>query len=209
MFTSRAEHRLLLREDNADERLTPKGRALGLIDDRRWSAWNRKRDAVAAERARLGSIVVRPADLHEAAQTAGGAWEGIELAREQRALELLRRPGVTHASLTALPAVGPRTAGEGSIRSRRTDRRAARDRGPLRGLRPPPVEEIERARRHDDAPLPADLDYAEVHGLSHELRQKLGVVRPVTIGQASRIAGMTPAAVSLLLVHLRSAGCSA
>ena len=194
MFTSRAEHRLLLREDNADARLTPTGRRLGLIDDNRWRIFSAKQHAIASERVRLGGIVVQPADA---------ALEPA-LRREQRALELLKRPDVDYARLTGLEAVGQRVAdaheypelGEQINGQVEIEARYA-------GYVQRQHDEIERNRGTDGLKLPEDLDYAVIHGLSHEIRQKLSRQRPATVGQASRIPGVTPVAVSLLLVHLK------
>jgi tRNA uridine 5-carboxymethylaminomethyl modification enzyme len=197
MFTSRAEHRLLLREDNADQRLTPVGWQLGVVGEVRWQAYQRKQDAIAAEGARLDGAVVRPADLPESAP-----WSGQVLRQPVRARELLRRPDVTHADLCALPGLGAPEASdwpeldEAVVAALEIE---ARYSGYVERAR----EEIERARRHDDLPLPADLDYASVHGLSHEIRQKLAARRPPTLGHAARLPGVTPAAVSNLLVHLQ------
>ena len=193
MFTSRAEYRLLLREDNADERLTPAGRELGLVDDARWAAFERKQQAVAQETARLGRCRVKPEalDPERAAAFPGGAPR-----REVTALELLRRPEVSYADLLALgcveaPGVAPEVAQQIEVRTHYD--------GYIRRQQ----QEIERQRRHETAPLPDDLDYAEVRGLSHEVRQKLAEARPATLGQAARLPGVTPAAVSLLMVHLK------
>lgn len=196
MFTSRAEYRLLLREDNADERLTPSGRALGVVDDARWQHFERKQAAIAAETERLSSCIVGPGRLvaAEAAAFPGGA-----PARELPALELLRRPEVGYADLVALacvgaPGVAPEVAAQIEVRTRYD--------GYIRRQR----QEIERQQRHEEARLPDDLDYGSVRGLSHEVRQKLAEARPATLGQAARLPGVTPAAVSLLLVHLRRHG---
>ena len=209
MFTSRAEHRLLLREDNADARLTPVGRRLGLVDEARWQHFNAGQDAVAAERARLAGITVWPADFAAdgavTADTADAVASGdTVLRREQRALELLRRPDMGYARLTALPVVGPRPAAPGDFpefveQVTAQVEIAVRYEGYLRRQQ----EEIARARDTDELPLPPDLDYTVIHGLSHEIRQTLLRQRPATVGQASRLYGMTPVAVSLLLVHLQ------
>ncbi len=207
MFTSRAEYRLLLREDNADARLTPVGRRLGLVTEARWRQFNACQDAVAAERARLAGITVWPADIPGGATDAAGepiAGGPAALRREQRALELLRRPDIDYAWLTALPAVGPRPAATGDFPElvEQVTGRVATDvryEGYVRRQQ----DEIARSRDTDDLPLPADLDYAAIHGLSHEIRQTLLRQRPATVGHASRLYGMTPVAVSLLLVHLQ------
>jgi len=199
MFTSRAEHRLLLREDNADLRLTPKGRDLGLVDDARWGFFEAKRDAAAREAGRLSGLLLRPDDLtdSEATEVLGGP-----LLREQRALELLRRPGVDYARLVALPAVGPgEPLADGRLAAQvalQVDVQAK-----YAGYIDRQREEIARQRRHEETVLPQDLDYAAVAGLSNEARQRLAEARPETLGQASRLPGITPAAVSILLIHLK------
>jgi tRNA uridine 5-carboxymethylaminomethyl modification enzyme len=198
MFTSRAEYRLSLREDNADLRLTPQGRALGLVGDGQWEFFEAKRAVVEGEIARLAAHLVRPGD----ADAALVAKLGAPLGREVHALDLLRRPQLDYADLER---IAPDAAA-----GWRTDAR-------LQAQVPVQVEchakyagylkrqeaDIQRSQRHEQLPLPADLDYAAVHGLSHEARQQLAAVRPATLGQASRIPGLTPAAVSLLLVYLR------
>jgi tRNA uridine 5-carboxymethylaminomethyl modification enzyme len=199
MFTSRAEHRLLLREDNADLRLTPRGRELGLVDDARWAFFEAKREAAVRETARLSALLLRPGDLagDEATVVLGGP-----LLREQRAFELLRRPGVDYAKLVTLPAVGrgevlgdERLAGQVALQ---VDVQAK-----YAGYIERQREEIERQRRHEETALPPDLDYAGVAGLSNEARQRLAEARPQTLGQAARLPGITPAAVSILLIHLK------
>ena len=199
MFTSRAEYRLTLREDNADLRLTPVGRELGLVDDERWALFERKRAGVETELARLHHAWVRPGtDTAERAEREFG----LALTREQRGFELLRRPEVSYEALTAL--IGA------SAEDWRDDERLA-DQVPLQvdvqakyaGYIDRQHEEIERQRRHEDTRLPDALDYAQVSGLSNEVRQRLVEHRPATLGQAARIPGVTPAAVSLLLIHLK------
>jgi tRNA uridine 5-carboxymethylaminomethyl modification enzyme len=198
MFTSRAEYRLTLREDNADLRLTPVGRELGLVDDARWQLFEAKRTAVVAEIERLQSAWVRPGtDAAACLETRSGP-----LSREQRALDLLRRPEVSYAALVE-------AVGEGAEAWRADERLAVQV--PLQvdvqakyhGYIERQHEEIERQRRHEDTRLPDELDYAAVRGLSNEVRQRLAEHRPATLGQAARIPGITPAAVSLLLVHLK------
>ncbi len=199
MFTSRAEHRLLLREDNADLRLTSYGRELGLVDDERWRRFEAKRDAIEAESERLQAILLRPGDLSGAETDT----LGFALGREQRADEVLRRPEIDYRGLTALAAVGE---GEfGGLDERVRDQVAAQVeiQAKYAGYIRRQQEEIERHQRHGDTPLPEDLDYAAVTGLSSEVRQKLGAARPASVGQAARISGVTPAAISLLLVHLK------
>jgi tRNA uridine 5-carboxymethylaminomethyl modification enzyme len=193
MFTSRAEHRLLLREDNADLRLTPVGRALGVVDDARWERFERRREAIEAECARLERIVLRPDTI-----APGDAVRvfGQPLAREQRAFEALKRPEVTYAALATLPAVAP-GVDDPSIAAQ------VETRAKYAGYIARQQDEIERTRRHAETPIPEDVDYAAVRGLSSEVRQKLAEARPQTLGQAGRIPGVTPAALSLLLVHLK------
>jgi tRNA uridine 5-carboxymethylaminomethyl modification enzyme len=192
MFTSRAEYRLLLREDNADCRLTAVGRELGLVDDARWDFFSRKRDATEAEIARLSGISLRT----------GTPVAGAPLTREQRAFELLRRPDVDYASLTALAEIGapapdederlgPQVALQVEVRAK------------YAGYIERQQAEIERQRRHEETRLPEAIDYAVVPGLSNEARQRLSESRPMTVGQASRLAGITAATVSILLVHLK------
>lgn len=191
MFTSRAEHRLMLREDNADLRLTPIGRRLGLVDDRRWRAFEAKRSAIEAEQARLARLWVRPSQYSpEAIERALGG----PLSREHTAAELLRRPEVRYEALVELVGGGvddPAVADQVAIQARYAGYLARQQ------------QEIDRQRMQEETPLPADLDYGAVRGLSNEVREKLGLARPSTIGQAARVPGVTPAAVSLLLVHLK------
>jgi tRNA uridine 5-carboxymethylaminomethyl modification enzyme len=226
MFTSRAEYRLTLREDNADQRLTPVGRRLGLVDEARWSLFERKQAAIEAELQRLGAAWIRPG-TPAAAQLEARLGP---LAREQRALDLLRRPEASWALLeAALASTGATVASEAegatgacaaagasapeptdSASDWRADERLA-DQVPLaidvqasyHGYIERQQDEIERQRRNEDTRLPDELDYAAVRGLSNEVRQRLAEHRPATLGQAARIPGVTPAAVSLLLVHLK------
>ncbi|MGI9291148.1 MAG: tRNA uridine-5-carboxymethylaminomethyl(34) synthesis enzyme MnmG [Gammaproteobacteria bacterium] len=200
MFTSRAEYRLLLREDNADERLTSIGRELGVVGDERWSVYSVKREAIEKEHKRLATITVHPHQLNAQHNEALDS----PLSREQKAFELLRRPDVTHAWLESIDAVGERKkpADEWQELGEQIDSQIevrARYEGYLRRQE----EEIERNRQQATTVLPEQIDYGQVMGLSNEVRQKLTDIRPVTLGQASRIPGMTPAAVSLLLVHLK------
>ena len=193
MFTSRAEYRLMLREDNADMRLTETGRSLGLVDDLRWQAFERKREAVARELERLKSTFINPKLLPQAdAERVLG--KGIE--REYALTELLRRPDVSYASLMSLPgtgeaAVDPEVAEQVEIQIK-YDGYIARQH-----------DEVLRREQYEATALPRDLDYGSVRGLSREVQQKLNQHKPETIGQASRISGLTPAAISLLLVHLK------
>lgn len=196
MFTSRAEYRLLLREDNADLRLTAIGRELGLVDDARWQAFEIKREAIEQEQARLQQSWMRPGELSETQAT---AVLGAPLRREQRLLELLRRPEVDYAALMTLPGAGPGV----------TDPKVAEQveiQAKYAGYLERQLDEIERAKRYEGVAVPADLDYAQVQGLSNEIREIFTRQQPDTIGQASRIPGVTPAAISLLLVHLRRQG---
>jgi tRNA uridine 5-carboxymethylaminomethyl modification enzyme len=193
MFTSRAEYRLSLREDNADLRLTETGRRLGLVDDRRWAAFARKRDAIAHEQERLNSTwvnprLVSPADAQRVL--------GQEMDREHSLAELLRRPNVTYAGLVTLPAAGPgvmdaQVAEQVEIQAK------------YHGYIERQKEEIERNEQYENTLLPDDIDYTRLRGLSVEVQQKLNQFRPETVGQAARISGVTPAAISVLLVHVR------
>ena len=208
MFTSRAEFRLQLREDNADMRLTEVGRQLGLVDDERWDAFNRKRDAVSRETQRLKATWVHPGNLPpEQAQR----WLGAPLEHEYNLLDLLRRPGVNFEGVTQVAALAQPDAGV----SRET---LQAELGPdlaaqvveqveiatkYAGYIHKQQEEVARAAQYEHLPLPTDLDYGAVTALSIEVRQKLAHHRPQTLGQASRVSGVTPAAISLLLVHLK------
>ena len=203
MFTSRAEYRLLLREDNADLRLTPKGRELGLVDDERWSFFETKRASIAAETVRLRDIVVRPQHLSdsEAVDLLGGP-----LQREAHADALLRRPEVAYDALTALAAVDVpewMKAVDADERLIEQVKLQVEVQAKYTGYIDRQQDEIERQRRYEETQLPVDLDYVQVRGLSTEVRQRLEQVRPTTLGQAARVPGVTPAAVSLLLVHLK------
>ena len=203
MFTSRAEHRLLLREDNADLRLTPKGRELGLVCDERWALFEAKRDATAREIARLKAWRIQPAQ-HP-------AWEqrvlGTALTRDATLFDLLRRPEVTYADLAEFDHGDE--PGPMALLAAADDRLPAQVsaqvevRAKYAGYIERQETEIERQREHEATRLPRDIDYAIVSGLSNEVRQKLADVRPETVGQAARVPGVTPAAVSLLLIHLR------
>ncbi|HET8696922.1 MAG TPA: tRNA uridine-5-carboxymethylaminomethyl(34) synthesis enzyme MnmG [Gammaproteobacteria bacterium] len=199
MFTSRAEFRLSLREDNADLRLTPKGRELGVVPDERWRELESRRHWLASEAARLRAVAVKPADV-----PAGGPIE--PLARDVSAYDLLRRPAVRYADLTALPRVGASAALAGLEPERAEQRVASLEiDAHYAGYVERQGVEIERQKRQADTTLPEDLDYARVSGLSNEIREKLARIRPSDIGQAARISGMTPAAISLLLLHLKRA----
>ena len=196
MFTSRAEYRLLLREDNADLRLTPVGRDIGLVDDERWSVFETKRDAIDKENQRLSSIVVRPGELTKAET----AQLERPLGREVRAIELLRRPDVDYVSLTGFAVVGsaglPELVGEQVAQQVEVQAKYS-------GYIKRQESEIAKLKRHEETVVPDDFDYASVPGLSNEIVEKLSRVRPQNIGQAARVSGVTPAAVSLLLVYLK------
>jgi len=193
MFTSRAEYRLQLREDNADLRLTEMGRKLGLVDDLRWAAFAHKQEAIEKEQQRLNSVRLFPNTLpeQEAIRVLG---KGIE--REYTLTELLRRPDVTYATLMTLPGAGTpvvntQVAEQVEIQAK------------YHGYIQRQQEEVSRQAQYENTVLPKDIDYVVVKGLSNEVQQKLNQHKPETIGQASRISGVTPAAISLLLVHLK------
>ena len=193
MFTSRAEYRLSLREDNADLRLTEIGRELGLVEDMRWDAFNRKRDLVAREAERLKSSWVNPRQLPEADAM---RVLGQPMEREYRLFDLLRRPEVTYASLMTLPGAGEGIDSPEAIEQVEIQAK-------YQGYIERQKDEVEKSLAHESMPLPPGMDYNEVHGLSFEVRQRLAQMRPQTLGQASRMQGITPAAISLLLVHLK------
>jgi tRNA uridine 5-carboxymethylaminomethyl modification enzyme len=208
MFTSRAEYRLLLREDNADLRLTTKGRELGLVDDERWRFFEAKRDAIAAEATRLERAVVQP---HQLSEEAAVELLGTALLREAHAFDLLRRPEVCYRSLTSIEAVGSPEwmhASDADERLIEQVQLQVEVQAKYTGYIDRQQEEVERLRRHEETRLPEDIDFAQVRGLSNEVRQRLKEVRPATLGQASRVPGVTPAAISLLLVHLKRHGGS-
>ncbi len=196
MFTSRAEYRLRLREDNADLRLTPLGRDLGLVDDRRWARFEQRHEAIERERQRLRTVRVAPGS---AAAEALEARLGAPLGAETTLGALLRRPQLSHADLAALPGLPPTEVAAEIAAQVETELRYA-------GYIERQQAEIERVRRHESLALPADLDYAGVAGLTHEVRERLTRQRPATLGQAGRLPGITPAAISLLLIHLKKRG---
>ena len=219
MFTSRAEYRLMLREDNADMRLTEKGRELGLVDDARWDAFNRKRDAVSRETQRLRALWVHPNNLPvaEAERVLGKAIE-----REYNLLDLLRRPDVDYASLMSLdggrfasaelPNLGMDAVGANPAASREAKMPADMLKAVIEqieivakysGYIDLQKTEVARSAHYEGLKLPPELDYLQVAALSFEARQKLAKHRPETLGLASRISGITPATISLLLVHLK------
>lgn len=193
MFTSRAEYRLMLREDNADMRLTEKGRELGLVDDDRFAKFSAKRESVEREISRLEKIMLTPQKTDpDIAQRLLGA----PLSKEARATELLKRPEMNYAKLSELlgedvTAIDPAVALQVEVQSK------------YAGYIDRQKNDIARNLRNEEQPLPADMDFDAISGLSNEVRQKLKDVRPATLGQASRISGVTPAAISLLLVHLK------
>ena len=193
MFTSRAEYRLQLREDNADLRLTEKGRALGLVDDERWSRYCRKSECLEAERQRLSDIWVTPGNaLGRMLATV----YGIPVSKEVRALDLLKRPEIDYQRLVDIKGIGPGVEDEQISQQLEIQARYS-------GYLGRQQEDIARRRRHETMEIGDDFDFSGVQGLSNEVREKLQSVRPDTIGQASRVPGVTPAAISLLLVHLK------
>jgi tRNA uridine 5-carboxymethylaminomethyl modification enzyme len=208
MFTSRAEHRLLLREDNADLRLTPKGRELGLVDDERWELLQRKLELSEREVERLTRTRVHPANVPE-------EWQQrvlkAPLGRDSSGFELLRRPEVDYAALLEVieppdwwpPTVAAQSTAPIDDRLPPQIRAQVEVRAKYHGYIERQQDEIDRQRRNEETSLPANLDYAAIVGLSIEVRQKLTEAQPATVGQASRVPGVTPAAVSLLLVHLK------
>ncbi|MCF5872441.1 tRNA uridine-5-carboxymethylaminomethyl(34) synthesis enzyme MnmG [Aeromonas veronii] len=196
MFTSRAEYRLLLREDNADIRLTAIGRELGLVDDERWSKFNAKMEQVELERQRMRSTWIHP--QHPSLE-AVNALVNTPLTREQSLEELLRRPEVTYYALMAIEGVGPSVTDPAAAEQVEIQIKYA-------GYIERQHDEVEKQLRNENTLLPLDLDYREVNGLSNEVKAKLNDAKPQTIGQASRISGITPAAISILLVHLKKHG---
>ena len=191
MFTSRAEYRLILREDNADLRLTDSGRELGLVDDERWSKFNIKRDAIGTERSRLEGTRVHP---NTAAGERANQYLKQPLGRDHTLAELLRRPEIVYAHIA-------------DIAEYRADDAIVADQVEIEikyeGYISRQADEIERLRKNENTALPVDLDYGIIGGLSNEIKQKLGAVRPETVAQASRVQGVTPAAISQILVHMK------
>lgn len=196
MFTSRAEYRLLLREDNADMRLTEDGRRIGLVDDVRWEAFSRKQEAIAREQERLKTTWVRPASLskEDAIRVLGK-----QIEHEYSLFELLRRPEVSYEDLLTLPVADGLLSTDLDADVKQQLEIAAKYQGYIDRQQ----DEIARQQGNENTPLPDDMDYSDVHGLSIEVQQKLAQHRPQTIGQASRVSGVTPVAVSLLLVYLK------
>lgn len=194
MFTSRAEYRLILREDNADLRLTEKGRELGLVDDVRWAAFCKKREGIAQEEQRLKSTWVRPGT--EQGDAIAQKF-GTPLTHEYNLLNLLSRPEIDYAGLVEVTGHGaedPQVAEQVEIKTK------------YAGYIDRQQDEIARLRASEDTKLPVDIDYSGISGLSKEIQSKLGATRPETLGQASRIPGVTPAAISLLMIHLKKRG---
>jgi tRNA uridine 5-carboxymethylaminomethyl modification enzyme len=191
MFTSRAEYRLILREDNADLRLTDSGRELGLVDDERWRKFNAKRDAIGTERSRLEGTRVHP---NTAAGERANQYLKQPLGRDHTLAELLRRPEIVYAHIA-------------DIAEYRADDAIVADQVEIEikyeGYISRQADEIERLRKNENTALPVDLDYGIIGGLSNEIKQKLGAVRPETVAQASRVQGVTPAAISQILVHMK------
>lgn len=196
VFTSRAEYRLLLREDNADSRLTPIAQELGLITDERWARFNQKMENIELERQRLRQIWLHPRSEHleEANQVLSSP-----LVREANGEDLLRRPEINYQILTALTPFQPAMEDKEAVEQVEI---AIKYQGYIEHQQ----EEIERQKRHENTAIPANFDYSAVSGLSNEVRAKLEQHRPVSIGQASRISGITPAAISILLVNLKKQG---
>lgn len=193
MFTSRAEYRLLLREDNADLRLTEVGRSLGLVDDLRWRAFDEKRESIAKEQQRLHDTWLRPGT---SAAEAAKEFLSQPLSREYRLSEVLRRPEVSYDKLVQLPDMAGASLGEQAAEQVEIQAKYA-------GYIERQKDEIERSRRNEELRLPAWLDYGLVNGLSTEVRQKLIAASPDTLGQAARVPGVTPAAISILMVYLK------
>ena len=191
MFTSRAEYRLILREDNADLRLTEKGRELGLVNDERWAAYVDKKERIEKESERLRTAYIQPDS--EAAATLDGKLSR-PLSREYNLQELLKRPELVYddvADLVGESEKNPQVREQVEIATK------------YEGYISRQTEEIDRLRRYEDTNIPFEMDYNKIEGLSNEIRQKLMDHKPETLGRASRIQGMTPAAVSLLLIHLK------
>lgn len=191
MFTSRAEYRLILREDNADLRLTEMGRNLGVVDDTQWRQFEIKRETITRERQRLQDTWIRPDSAADVQASLG-----VELSREYRASDLLKRPEVSYRNLVSLPQLAPGVVDPVVAEQVEIETKYA-------GYIQQQHDEIARQRNHEETVLPTTLDYSDIAGLSTEIKQKLGVIRPMTLGQAARVSGVTPAAISLLLVHLK------
>ncbi|AEG32376.1 tRNA uridine-5-carboxymethylaminomethyl(34) synthesis enzyme MnmG [Thiomicrospira cyclica] len=193
MFTSRAEYRLLLREDNADQRLTEIGRAFGLVDDVRWAAYEQKLNALELETQRLKEVWIHPA--HPEAKQAE-ALMNLPLSKEHTLFDLLRRPGVTYQALAELAVFGAQPVAADVVEQIEIEAKYA-------GYIDRQLQEIEKTSREQNTPIPEDLDLDRISGLSNEVKQKLRLHKPATIGMASRISGITPAAISLLLIFMK------
>jgi len=193
MFTSRAEYRLQLREDNADLRLTTMGREMGLVGDVQWQRFCTKQESISKEQARLQDIWFTP---HNELGRQLEQGFNIQLSKESRALDLLKRPELDYASLVSLQGIGPGTADPQVSEQVEIQVRYA-------GYLDRQAEEIAHRARHEETRISTDFDFTSVRGLSAEVMEKLDRVRPLNVGQASRIPGVTPAAISLLLVHLK------
>ena len=196
MFTSRAEYRLLLREDNADLRLTAKGRELGLVEDARWQAFNEKIEVMELESQRLKDTWIHKD--HPALENVNALLK-MPLTREASLADLVKRPEVNYNDLTAIDGLAPETSNHQAHEQVEIQIKYA-------GYIARQQDEIDKQLRHENTLLPKDFDYSKVSGLSNEVVAKLTDVRPSTIGQASRISGITPAAISLLLVYLKKQG---
>lgn len=196
MFTSRAEYRLMLREDNADRRLTPIGKELGLVDDSRWQIFQQKQEAVEQEKSRLSALVVQP---NSEQNTYLKSHYDTGLTQAFKAMELLKRPELDYKKLMAVPGIGPGVSDKLVAEQIEIDAK-------YHGYLGRQQAEIEKSKRNETTALPETLEYETVKGLSSEVRQKLETFKPLTIGQATRIPGITPTAISLLLVHLKKMG---
>jgi tRNA uridine 5-carboxymethylaminomethyl modification enzyme len=193
MFTSRAEYRLILREDNADLRLSEVANDMGLLSESQWRTFSEKRENIEKEQQRLKEFWIQPSS------NAGEALKSVldkPLSKEARALDLLKRPEMDYSKLTSIAEIGP--AVEDPLVAEQVEIQAKYE-----GYLNRQAEEIEKARRYEDKKIPDAIEYDQVKGLSNEVRQKLIDHRPATLGQAGRISGVTPAAISLLLVHIK------
>ena len=196
MFTSRAEYRLLLREDNADTRLTEKGRELGLVDDVRWKAFSEKKELVETELKRLKTQWINPNSIN--AEKINELLK-TPMQRESTLEAMIRRPEVTYETLMTVEGLGP--AISDPIAAEQVEINIK-----YQGYIDRQLDEIAKLKRHEDTLLPNDLDYSEIKGLSNEVIAKLNDLKPETIGQASRVSGITPAAISILLIYLKKSG---
>ena len=201
MFTSRAEYRLLLREDNADLRLTPTGRRLNLIDERRWKIFNKKREMIQAEQMRLDSLYVHKEEISDEDKKI----LGLEYKKETNAADLLKRPNFSHAIVTSLSVVGPPSweQEKSNIEQIEQVQLQIETQAKYAGYIQRQEREIQKQAKHEALILPKDIDYAAIQGLSNEAQQRLQDVLPESLGQASRLEGITPATISLLLLHIK------